>query len=34
VRLSEQSPEALIHGYGEALGEILAELAIALADAL
>lgn len=34
VRLPEQSPEALIHGYGEALGEILAELAIALADAL
>jgi cholesterol transport system auxiliary component len=33
VRLREESPEALVRGYGDALGQILAELAGALASA-
>jgi hypothetical protein len=33
VRLSEETPEALVQGYGEALGQILSELGDGLATA-
>ncbi len=33
ARLSEETPEALVQGYGEALGQILSEFGNALANA-